>query len=104
MGTRSNLYAGQPGTSATTLVTSPADTVTTITYAQAFNSGSAPAALDVTMNGVQVVKDLTLAPGEGSPVFGVLGGVLGAADTLEMTASLATINVNIGGYQVTTTT
>ena len=103
MGIRSNLYAGQPGVTATTLVTSPASTVTTITYAHAYNTSADVVTLDASMNGIQVVSNMVLGPDEDAPIFGIVGGVLDATDTLTMTASAATtINVNISGYQVTT--
>lgn len=103
MGTRSNLYAGQPGTSPTTLVTSPASTTTTITYAHAYNTTSDVVTLNATMNGVQVVSNMVLGPDENATVFGVVGGVLDATDTLIMECSASgAVNVNISGYQVTT--
>lgn len=103
MGTRSNLYAGQPAATATTLVTSPASTVTTITYAHAKNTTADVLTLSATMSGVDVTENMTLGPYEDATIFGVVGATLNAAQTLTMTASAATsINVKIDGYQVTT--
>lgn len=102
MGTRSNLYASQPGTSATTLVTSPASTSTTITYARAKNTTANVLTLSATMSGI-ALDDITLGPYEGAMIFGVSGGTLNATQTLVMTASAAnSINVKVDGYQVTT--
>lgn len=101
MGTRSNLYAGQPGITATTLVTSAASTTTTITYAHAKNTGSDVVTISAAMSGVEVVDNMVLLPGEDATIFGVIGGVLNAAQTLTVTASVAaTINVKIDGYEV----
>lgn len=103
MGTRSNLYTGQPGDTATTLVTSPASTVTTITYAEAYNTSADVVTLDLLFGTTQIAKGVTLAPHETVTLFPFMGAVLDAADTLVATASVeTTINVKIDGYQVTT--
>ena len=102
MGTSSNLYTGQPAATATTLVTSPASTVTKITYAEAYNTGAAVETLDLFFSSTQIAKGVTLGPHETVTLFPFLGAVLDAADTLDATASTATtINVKIDGYQVT---
>ena len=103
MGTRSNLYTGQPGATATTLVTSPTSTVTTITYAEAYNTSANVVTLDLFFGSTQIAKGITLAPHETVTLFPFMGAVLDATDTLRATASTATtINVKIDGYQVTT--
>jgi len=100
MGTQSNLYTGQPGDTSTTLVTSPAATVTTITYAEAYNTAATAETLDLFFGSTQIAKGVTLGPYETVTLHAYLGTVLDAADTLDATASTAaTINVKIDGYK-----
>ena len=86
MGTRSNHYTGQPGTTATTLVTSPASTVTTITYAEAYNTSANVVTLDLFFGSTQIAKGITLAPHETVTLFPFMGAALDAADTMAATA------------------
>jgi len=101
MGTAAVLYEGQPTASLATVVTGAADTTTKITFAEACNVSGDVVTLDCYFGTLQTIKGLTFQPNETRTLFGVVGGVLEAADTLQMQASAATsISVKVDGYQV----
>lgn len=103
MGTRLGLYSGQPAATSTELYEGPTDTITTVTYAEAYNTGAAVETLDLYFGSTQIAKGVTLMPHETVTLFPFLGAVLEATDTIDAVASTATtINVRIDGYQVST--
>ena len=76
--------------------------MTTITYAEAYNTSANVVTLDLFFGSTQIAKGITMAPHETVTLFPFMGAVLDAADTARATASVATtINVKIDGYQVT---
>lgn len=97
------LYEGQPTASLATVATGATDTVTKITFAEACNVSSDVITLDCYFGTLQTVKQLVLQPNETVTLFGVVGGTLEAADTLQMQASAATsVSVKVDGYEIST--
>lgn len=102
MATQINLYAGQPADTDTILFTGPALTITTITYAEAYNTSADILTLDLFFGTEQIAKGIVLGPHETVTLFPILGAVLVEAATLNAIASVTeAINVRIDGHQTT---
>lgn len=92
------LFRGAASTTSTTLYTTPAETTTIVTNIIVSNTASSSATFDLSLDGVQVFNDSTIAAN--SSAFFDLKQVLVATDLIQGLASATTVNFHISGVEV----
>ena len=85
-------------TSNATLYTTPSATTTIVTNIVVANTASSGATFDLSLDGVQIFNDTSLAAN--STAMFDLKQVLGAADLIEGSASATTVNFHISGVEI----
>jgi len=96
--TAKNLARAAAATSSATLYTVPASTTTVVTNIAVANTAASSATFDLSLNGVQLFNDVTVAAN--TTAFIDLKQVLSAAQTITGLASATTVNFHISGVEI----
>jgi len=92
------LFRGAASTNSATLYTTPSATTTIVTNIIVSNTASSAATFDLSLNGVQIFNDSTIAAN--SSAFFDLKQVLVATELIQGLASATTVNFHISGVEV----
>ena len=92
------LFRGAAATSSTTLYTTPSSTTTVVTNIVVSNTAASSATFDLSLDGVQIFNDTTIAANT-TAMFD-LKQVLVATDLIEGLASATTVNFHISGVEI----
>ena len=93
------LFRGAASTDSTTLYTVPADTKALVTSFVVTNTGTVDAKYTITMNGVEVAKDTTVA-GSDSIII-EFKQLLDAGQVLAASAESTDVNFSVTGLEIT---
>lgn len=91
-------YRGNASTGSTTLYTTPAATTALLTTLVVTNTASAAATFDLSLGGVQIANDVSVAAND--TVILELKQVLSATNTITGLASASTVNFHISGLEI----
>jgi len=92
------LFRGAASTSNTTLYTTPASTVATVTSILVANTAASSATFTLNLNGTAIFSGTTLAANS-TAIFD-MKQPLNATQTISGSASATTVNFSIGGTEV----
>lgn len=96
--TPKTLARAAAATSSATLYTTPASTTTIVTNIAVANTAASGATFDLSLNGVQLFNDVTIAAN--TTAFIDLKQVLNATQTITGLASATTVNFHISGVEI----
>jgi hypothetical protein len=92
------LFRGSASTSSVTLYTTPSATTTVVTNILATNTASSSATFDLSLDGVSIANDVTLAANSLTVID--LKQVLVATDLIAGSASATSVNFHISGVEI----
>jgi hypothetical protein len=96
--TAKNLARAAASLTSATLYTVPASTTTVVTNIAVANTAASSATFDLSLNGVQLFNDVTVAAN--TTAFIDLKQVLSATQTITGLASAVTVNFHISGVEI----
>jgi hypothetical protein len=96
--TAKNLARAAASLTSATLYTVPASTTTVVTNIAVANTAASSATFDLSLNGVQLFNDVTVAAN--TTAFIDLKQVLSATQTITGLASATTVNFHISGVEI----